>query len=203
MLLNGNQIVMILLNYIITRNKELGVLKGNEFAVKTIVTTETIKAICEAMNVGALDCYTGFKWIAAVMRDNEDDLRYLGGGEDKNRPTLINNNWGGTVEDNSFGTHEFFALCEDTGIEPYLSVNIGSGKVQEAPQWVEYVTAPNGPGARERPANGRTEPGKLKFIGIGNESWGCGGNMRPEYYADNYRRYSTYMRNQPENKLYT
>ncbi len=76
-LLNGNQIVMILLNYIITRNKELGLLKGNEFAVKTIVTTETIKAICEAMNVRLFDCYTGFKWIAAVMRDNEDVLRYL------------------------------------------------------------------------------------------------------------------------------
>ncbi len=81
-LLNGNQIVMILLNYIITRNKELGLLKGNEFAVKTIVTTETIKAICEAMNVRLFDCYTGFKWIAAVMRDNEDVLRYLGGGEE-------------------------------------------------------------------------------------------------------------------------
>ena len=81
-LLNGNQIVMILLNYIITRNKELGLLKGNEFAVKTIVTTETIKAICDAMNVRLYDCYTGFKWIAAVMRDNEDVLRYLGGGEE-------------------------------------------------------------------------------------------------------------------------
>jgi len=81
-LLNGNQIVMILLNYIITRNKELGLLKGNEFAVKTIVTTETIKSICEAMNVRLYDCYTGFKWIAAVMRENEDVLRYLGGGEE-------------------------------------------------------------------------------------------------------------------------
>ncbi len=81
-LLNGNQIVMILLNYIITRNKELGLLKGNEFAVKTIVTTETIKAICDAMGVRLYDCYTGFKWIAAVMRDNEDVLRYLGGGEE-------------------------------------------------------------------------------------------------------------------------
>ncbi len=132
-----------------------------------------------------------------------DDYHWRDGiGDPKNRPTLINNNWGGTVEDNSFGTHEFFDLCELAGIEPYLSVNIGSGTVQEAAQWVEYVTAPNGPLARERAANGRTEPWKLKFIGIGNESWGCGGNMRPEYYADNYRRYSTYMRNQPENKLY-
>ncbi|MCM1162989.1 MAG: phospho-sugar mutase [Muribaculaceae bacterium] len=81
-LLNGNQIVMILLNYIITRNRELGMLKGNEFAVKTIVTTETIKSICDANKVKMFDCYTGFKWIAAVMRDNEDVLRYLGGGEE-------------------------------------------------------------------------------------------------------------------------
>ena len=81
-LLNGNQIVMILLNYIITRNKELGLLKGNEFAVKTIVTTETIKSICEAMNVRLFDCYTGFKWIANVMRDEEGRSRYLGGGEE-------------------------------------------------------------------------------------------------------------------------
>lgn len=81
-LLNGNQIVMILLYYIITRNQELGLIKGNEFAVKTIVTTETIKSICEANKVKMFDCYTGFKWIAAVMRDNEDVLRYLGGGEE-------------------------------------------------------------------------------------------------------------------------
>lgn len=81
-LLNGNQIVMILLNYLIERNRELGRIKGNEFAVKTIVTTETIKSICEANNVKMFDCYTGFKWIAAVIRDNEDVLRYLGGGEE-------------------------------------------------------------------------------------------------------------------------
>ena len=81
-LLNGNQIVMILLYYIITRNRELGLLKGNEFVVKTIVTTETIKSICDANKVKMFDCYTGFKWIAAVMRDNEDVLRYIGGGEE-------------------------------------------------------------------------------------------------------------------------
>ncbi len=81
-LLNGNQIVMILLNYLIERNRELGRIKGNEFAVKTIVTTETIKSICDANNVRMYDCYTGFKWIAAVIRDNEDVLRYLGGGEE-------------------------------------------------------------------------------------------------------------------------
>ncbi len=132
-----------------------------------------------------------------------DDYHWRDGVGDKSkRPTLINNNWGGTQEDNSFGTHEFFNLCEMLGIEPYLSVNIGSGTVQEAAQWIEYVTAPNGPMAAERAANGRKEPWKLKFTGIGNESWGCGGEMRPEYYSDVYRRYSVYMRNQPGNKLF-
>lgn len=81
-LINGNQIVMILLNYLMTRNAELGMLKGNEYIVKTIVTTETIKAIADAWNIRMFDCYTGFKWIAAVIRDHEDTSRYLGGGEE-------------------------------------------------------------------------------------------------------------------------
>ncbi|MCX4263726.1 MAG: phospho-sugar mutase [Muribaculaceae bacterium] len=81
-LINGNQIVMILLNYIITRNKELGLLKGNEYIVKTIVTTEVIKSIAERAGIKMFDCYTGFKWIAAVIRDNEETMRYLGGGEE-------------------------------------------------------------------------------------------------------------------------
>lgn len=81
-LINGNQIVMILLNYLMTRNAELGMLKGNEYIVKTIVTTETIKAIADAWNIKMFDCYTGFKWIAAVIRDNEASMRYLGGGEE-------------------------------------------------------------------------------------------------------------------------
>ncbi len=81
-LINGNQIVMILLNYIITRNKELGLLKGNEYIVKTIVTTEVIKSIADRAGIKMYDCYTGFKWIAAVIRDLENSARYLGGGEE-------------------------------------------------------------------------------------------------------------------------
>lgn len=81
-LLNGNQIVMILLNYLMTRNNELGRLTGNEYIVKTIVTTETIKRIADANNIKMFDCYTGFKWIAAVIRDNESTMKYLGGGEE-------------------------------------------------------------------------------------------------------------------------
>ncbi|MCH5327875.1 MAG: phospho-sugar mutase [Coprobacter sp.] len=81
-LVNGNQIAMILLNYLITRYRELGRLTGNEYVVKTIVTTELIKSIAEKNNVKYFDCYTGFKWIAAVMRENEGKMNYIGGGEE-------------------------------------------------------------------------------------------------------------------------
>ncbi|MDE6395150.1 MAG: alpha-N-arabinofuranosidase, partial [Duncaniella sp.] len=123
-------------------------------------------------------------------------------GPVKDRPSQVNNNWGGTVEDNSFGTHEFFNLCELLGCEPYLSGNVGSGSVEELAQWVEYITAADGPMARLRKENGREKPWKLKYLGVGNESWGCGGNFTPEYYSDVYRRYQTYCRNFSGNKLY-
>ena len=120
----------------------------------------------------------------------------------QNRPTLINNNWGGTVEDNSFGTHEFFDLCELAGIEPYLSVNIGSGTVQgSSPVGGIRHRPQRSPGPRTR--RQRTYRAlEAQIHRYRQRVVGCGGNMRPEYYADNYRRYSTYMRNQPENKLY-
>lgn len=123
-------------------------------------------------------------------------------GPAKDRPTQVNNNWGGTIEDNSFGTNEFFNLCELLGCEPYLSGNVGSGSVEELAQWVEYITAEDGPMARLRKENGREKPWKLKYLGVGNESWGCGGNFTPEYYSDVYRRYQTYCREFSGNKLY-
>ncbi len=133
-----------------------------------------------------------------------DEYHWMDGiGPRANRPKLVNNHWGGTVEDNSFGTHEFLNLCEMLGAEPYVSVNVGSGTIQETAQWVEYMTS-NGdsPMANMRRANGRQEPWKVKYLGIGNENWGCGGNMRAEYYADVYRRYATYARNYDDNRLY-
>lgn len=123
-------------------------------------------------------------------------------GPAESRPTQVNNNWGGTIEDNSFGTHEFFNLCELLGCEPYLSGNVGSGSVEELAQWVEYITAEDGPMARLRKENGREKPWKLRYLGVGNESWGCGGNFTPEYYANVYRRYQTYCRQYSGNKLY-
>ena len=123
-------------------------------------------------------------------------------GPKESRPRMVNSNWGGTIEDNSFGTHEFLNLCEKLGCEPYISGNVGSGSVEELAKWVEYMTADNGPMAEERKKNGREKPWKVKYLGVGNESWGCGGNMRPEYYSDLYRRYATYCRNFNGNQLY-
>lgn len=123
-------------------------------------------------------------------------------GPKEQRPRMVNSNWGGTVEDNSFGTHEFFNFCELIGAEPYLSGNVGSGTVEELAKWVEYITAEDGPMAAERKQNGREKPWKLKYLGVGNESWGCGGSFRPEFYADVYRRYQTYCRNFNGNQLY-
>ena len=133
-----------------------------------------------------------------------DEYHWTDGiGPRDQRPKMQNNNWGGTIENNSFGTHEFLNLCEMLGGEPYISGNVGSGTVEELAKWVEYMTsAGDTPMAKLRRQNGRQEPWHVKFLGVGNESWGCGGNMRPEYHADLYRRYSTYCRNYDGNNLY-
>ena len=124
-------------------------------------------------------------------------------GPKDQRPSLRNNNWGGTIEDNSFGTHEFLNLCEMLGCEPYISGNVGSGTVKEMAQWVEYMTSDGDtPMARLRRANGRDKAWHVKYFGIGNEAWGCGGNMSPEYYSDEFRKFNTYLRDQGDNRLY-
>jgi len=133
-----------------------------------------------------------------------DEYHWMDGiGPQQNRPKMVNNNWGGTVEDNSFGTHEFLNLCELLGCEPYVSANVGSGSVEEMAKWVEYITSEgDSPMANLRRKNGRDKAWKVKFWGVGNESWGCGGSMRPEYYSDLYRRYATYCRNYDGNQLF-
>ncbi len=119
------------------------------------------------------------------------------------RPSMINTHWGGVTENNHFGTHEFLDLCEQLGSEPYISANVGSGTVLELQQWVEYTTFDGeSPMASLRRANGREKPWKIKYWGVGNENWGCGGNMTPEFYADLYKRYQTYIRNFSGNKTY-
>ncbi|MFM9329584.1 alpha-N-arabinofuranosidase [Paenibacillus mesotrionivorans] len=133
-----------------------------------------------------------------------DEYHWMDGiGPKENRPRMVNTHWGGTVENNHFGTHEFMELCEQLGTEPYINGNVGSGTVYEMQQWMEYLTFDGeSPMANLRKLNGREEPWKVKYFGVGNESWGCGGNMRPEYYADEYRRYGTYVRNYGDNKVY-
>lgn len=109
------------------------------------------------------------------------------------RPSIINVHWGGVTEDNSFGTHEFLDFCELIGAEPYVNINVGSGLVREASEWVEYITSENdSPMTRLRLQNGRDKPWNVKYFGIGNETWGCGGNMSPEYYADVYRQFASF-----------
>jgi len=124
-------------------------------------------------------------------------------GPKENRKKMVNTHWGGVVEDNSFGTHEFMELCEQIGCEPYINGNVGSGTVQEMQEWVEYLTFDGvSPMAALREQNGRKEPWQVKYWGVGNENWGCGGNMKPEYYADVYRHFQTYVRNFGENEIY-
>ena len=119
-----------------------------------------------------------------------------GVGPQENRPTIVNTWWGNVTEDNSFGTHNFLNLCKLLDTEPYLAGNVGSGTVQELADWVQYVNF-NGvsPMSNWRKENGQSEPWKVKYWGVGNEAWGCGGNMRAEYYADIYRKYATFMSN--------
>lgn len=148
--------------------------------------------------------------VDALRKINIPNLRWPGGcfadeyhwrdgiGERNKRPKMINTHWGGVTEDNSFGTHEFLELCSLLQTEPYIAGNVGSGTVEEMSKWVEYLNADGEtPMTRIRKENGRSTPWKVSFWGVGNESWGCGGNMTPEYYANEYRRYATFARNYP------
>jgi alpha-N-arabinofuranosidase len=124
-------------------------------------------------------------------------------GPKEERAEMINTHWGGVIENNHFGTHEFFDFCEQIGAEPYICGNVGSGTVQEMSEWVEYMTfAGKSPMTDLRKKNGRASPWKLKYFGIGNENWNCGGRMTAEYYADRYMNFNLYCRNYGDNVLY-
>ncbi len=153
--------------------------------------------------------------VEALRRIRVPVLRWPGGcfadeyhwrdgiGPKDQRKRMVNTHWGYVVEDNSFGTHEFLELCRQIGCEPYVNGNLGSGTVREMSEWVEYLNSDGDSSVvRERQANGCKEPFGVKYFGVGNENWGCGGNMRAEYYADEYRRYQTYCRNYGKNKLF-
>jgi alpha-N-arabinofuranosidase len=145
--------------------------------------------------------------IAALKKIQVPNIRWPGGcfadyyhwrdgiGPRDLRPTIVNTVWGGVTEDNSFGTHEYLELVQRVGAEPFIVGNVGSGTVQEMADWWEYVNfAGKSPMADLRRANGREEPWGVSRWGIGNESWGCGGEMTPEYYADVYKRFQTFLR---------
>ncbi|MEN6577188.1 MAG: alpha-N-arabinofuranosidase [Phycisphaerales bacterium] len=124
-------------------------------------------------------------------------------GPREQRPTMVNTHWGGVTENNHFGTHEFLDLCEQLGCEPYICGNLGSGTIEEMADWVEYMTFDGkSPMADLRRKNGREQPWKLTYFAVGNENWGCGGSMTPEYYSDQYRRYQTYVKNFSGNRIF-
>ncbi len=124
-------------------------------------------------------------------------------GPRADRPKMVNTNWGGVTEDNSFGTHEFMDLCEQLQCEPVICGNIGSGTVQEMSEWVQYLTSDGDtPMTALRKKNGREKPWKVKFWCVGNETWGCGGIMSADHYANELARYSFFLKNYGGNTLY-
>ncbi|UFU01717.1 alpha-N-arabinofuranosidase [Ruania suaedae] len=133
-----------------------------------------------------------------------DEYHWMDGiGPKDERPAMVNTHWGNVEENNHFGTHEFMDLCEMLGAEPYINGNVGSGTVREMADWVEYLTRDgDSPMVRLRKQNGREEPWTVPFWGIGNEAWGCGGNMSAQHYAEEARRYATYCRDHGDNRLY-
>lgn len=144
--------------------------------------------------------------IEALKKMKVGNLRWPGGcfadtyqwkdgiGPKNQRPSMVNVWWGGVTEDNSFGTHDFLNLCEAINAEPYLAGNVGSGSVKDLVDWVRYTNYESGnPMSELRKKNGREKAWKVRMWGVGNEAWGCGGNMKPEYYANIYRQYATYM----------
>ncbi|TDN90371.1 alpha-N-arabinofuranosidase [Salegentibacter sp. 24] len=159
------------------------------------VRTDIIKALKEIK-------IPNLRWPGGCFADTYQWKDGIGPLEE--RPTMVNSWWGGVTEDNSFGTHNFLNLCEELGAEPFISANVGSGTVEDFIDWLQYTNHPKGsPMAKLRKENGREEPWDVKFWGIGNEMWGCGGNMTAEYYANIYKQYATFMTSwENENDLY-
>ncbi|HYJ42259.1 MAG TPA: alpha-L-arabinofuranosidase C-terminal domain-containing protein [Steroidobacteraceae bacterium] len=126
-----------------------------------------------------------------------DEYHWRNGiGPRDRRPATLNPNWGGVIEPNTFGSHEFLDFAQQIGADAYLSINVGSGTAAEAADWLEYLTTPQ-PSAlgKERAANGHPEPYRIAMLGIGNESWGCGGSMTPDYYVSQLKVHARYARN--------
>ncbi len=169
--------------------------KGSDIPNVNGMRTDVVEALKE-MKIPVL------RWPGGCFAD---EYHWKDGiGNKAKRKKMINTHWGGVVEDNSFGTHEFMELCRQLGCKPYVNGNVGSGTVQEMSEWVEYMTFDGvSPMADLRKANGDEKAWVVDYFGVGNENWGCGGNMLPEYYANEYRRYQTYVRNyNPDHKIF-
>jgi alpha-L-arabinofuranosidase len=162
--------------------------------------------VADSMNVPKKDRIR-LDIVAALKKIKIPNLRWPGGcfadeyhwrdaiGPRSQRLYMVNTNWGGVSEDNSFGTHEFLELCTLLNCEPYIAGNVGSGTVEEMAKWVEYLNSDARSTITDlRKQNGRTEPWRVKFWGVGNENWGCGGEMTADFYADQYKRYAVYCR---------
>jgi alpha-N-arabinofuranosidase len=144
--------------------------------------------------------------VAALKAIKVPNVRWPGGcfadeyhwrkGIGPQRLVTLNPNWGGVIEPNTFGTHEFMDFLDQIGAEAFISINVGSGTPQEAAEWLEYLTTPQlTTQSTERAANGHPAPYKIAYLGIGNESWDCGGNMTPDYYVSQLKIYSRFVRN--------
>lgn len=126
-----------------------------------------------------------------------DEYHWKNGiGAPSARRATVNANWGGAIEPNTFGTDEFMDFVDQVGTEAYISINVGSGTFEEASEWLAYMTADQRSAAgKERAANGHSASYRIKYLGLGNETWGCGGNMRPEHYTDLMKRFARFTRN--------
>jgi alpha-L-arabinofuranosidase len=148
--------------------------------------------------------------VEAMRKIKLPNLRWPGGcfgdeyhwsdgiGPVNQRPRTVNTTWGMITEDNSFGTHEFLQLCELIGCDPYIAGNVGTGTPKEMAEWIEYLNF-NGNSrlSQLRKTNGHPAPYKVSYWGVGNESWGCGGNMTPEFYANLYKQYANFCESYP------
>jgi len=167
--------------------------KGSDIPNINGMRTDVIEAL-KQINVPVL------RWPGGCFADEYHWMDGIGPKRDRKRS--LNTHWGMVTETHDFGTHEFFELCELLDCDAYVAGNLGSGTVREMQDWVDYISCETGTTMSElRKENGREEPWKLPFFGIGNENWSCGGNMRPEYYADLYRRYQTYIKNYPGSSI--
>lgn len=173
-----------------------GIWVGEDAGIKNTrgMRTEVVEALKE---IGT----PNLRWPGGCFAD---EYHWMDGiGPKADRPPMINTHWGMISEDNSFGTHEFLDLCEMLNCEPIIAGNVGSGTVRELSQWIEYTNADiDSPMSRLRKQNGRDEAWHVRYWNIGNESWGCGGEMSPEQYYDAMVRYSTFMRSYPGKPIY-